>query len=147
MKHTLISMPSKARAVSNVVVKTIISKSVLTIQTIATMTKVTISNTQFKGQRFHRSQGDENSIEQSLQTLTSLIKSLLKQTSQSQSSYHKPSYKSYDNKQKYSGHKSYNKSHHNKGKYRHNTRINELGKYTSDASSCSDQSDMGEEFD
>ena len=29
----------------------------------------------------------------------------------------------------------------------HNTRINELGEYTSDASSCSDQSDVGEEFD
>ena len=105
------------------------------------------SSTQFKGPRFHRSQGDESSIEQSLQTLTSLIKSLLKQTSQSQSSYHKPSYKSHGNKQQYSGHKSYNKSHHNKGKYRHNTRINELGEYTSDASSCSDQSDVGEEFD
>ena len=101
------------------------------------------SNTQFTGQRFHRSQGDESSIEQSLQTLTSLMKSLLKQTSQSQSSYHKPSYKSYGNKQQYSGHKSYNKSHHNKGKYRHNTGINELGEYTTDASSCSDQSDVG----
>ena len=76
--------------------------------------------------RFHRTQGYEWSIEQSLQTLTSLMKSLLKQTSQSQSSYHKPSYKSYGNKQQYRGHKSYNKSHHNKGKYRHNTRINGL---------------------
>ena len=105
------------------------------------------SITQFKGPRFHRSQGDEISIEQSLQTLTSLMKSLLKQTSQPQSSYHKPSYKSHGNKQQYSGHKFYNKSHHNKGKYRHNTRINELGEYTSDASSCSDQSDVGKEFD
>ena len=75
------------------------------------------------------------------------MKSLLKQTSQSQSSYHKPSYKCYGNKQQYSGHKSYNKSQHNKGKYRHNTRINEFGEYSSDASSCSDQSDAGEEFD
>ena len=105
------------------------------------------SNTQFKGQRFHRAQGDESSIEQSLQTLTSLMKSLLKQMSQPQSSYHKPSYKSYGKKQQYNGHKPYTKSHHNKGKFRQNARINELGECTSDVSSCSDQSDVGEEFD
>ena len=105
------------------------------------------SNTQSKGYRFHRAQGDESSIEQSLQTLTSLMKSVLKQMNQPQSSYHKPSYKSYGNKQQYNGHKPYHKSHHSKGKYRHNTRINELGDCTSDASSCSDQSDVEEEFD
>ena len=105
------------------------------------------SNTQTKGYRFHRAQGDESSIEQSLQTLTSLMKSVLKQMNQPQSSYHKPSYKSYGNKQQYNGHKPYHKSHHSKGKYRHNTRINELGDCTSDASSCSDQSDVEEEFD
>ena len=43
MKHILISMPSKAKALSNVVVKTIISKTALTIQTMATMTRVTIA--------------------------------------------------------------------------------------------------------
>ena len=105
------------------------------------------SNTQTKGYRFHRAQGDESSIEQSLQTLTSLMKSVLKQINQPQSSYHKPSYKTYGNKQQYNGHKPYHKSHHSKGKYRHNTRINELGDCTSDASSCSDQSDVEEEFD
>ena len=105
------------------------------------------SNTQSRGHRFHRAQGDESSIEQSLQTLTSLMKSLLKQMSQPQSSYHKPPYKSYGNKQQYNGHKPYHKSHHSKGKYKHNTRINELGDCTSDASSCSDQSDVEEEFD
>ena len=104
------------------------------------------SNTQFKGQRFHRAQGDESSIEQSLQALSSLMKSLLKQMSQPQPSYHRLSYKSYGNKQQYNSHKMYNKSHHSKGKYRQNTRINELGECTSDASSCSDQSDVGEEF-
>ena len=105
------------------------------------------SNTQTKGYRFHRAQGDESSIEQSLQTFTSLMKSVLKQINQPQSSYHKPSYKTYGNKQQYNGHKPYHKSHHSKGKYRHNTRINELGDCTSDASSCSDQSDVEEEFD
>ena len=70
-----------------------------------------------------------------------------RQMNQPQSSYHKPSYKSYGNKQQYNGHKPYHKSHHSKGKYRHNTRINELGDCTSDASSCSDQSDVEEGFD
>ena len=105
------------------------------------------SITQFKGQKFHRANGDESSIEQSLQTLTSLMKSLLKQMRQPQSSYHKPSYKSYGNKQQYNGHKPNTKCHHDKGKFRQNTRINELGECTSDVSSCSDQSDVGEEFD
>ena len=41
-KHTLISMPSRAKAVSNVVVKTIISKTALTIRTMATMAMVTV---------------------------------------------------------------------------------------------------------
>ena len=105
------------------------------------------NNTQFRGQRFHRAEEDESSIEQSLQTLTSLMKSLLNQSNQSQYSYQKPPYKSYGNKQQYNGHKSYNKSHHNKGEYRHNTRINELCEYNTDASSCSDQSDVEEKFD
>ena len=105
------------------------------------------SNTQFQGQRFHRTQGNESSIEQSLQSLTSLMKSLLKQMHQPQPSYHNPSYKSYGNKQQYNSHKTYNKGHHSKDKYRQNTRINELGECPSDASSCSDQSDVEEEFD
>ena len=39
----LISMPSKAKTLSNVVVKTIISKTALTIRTKATITRVTIT--------------------------------------------------------------------------------------------------------
>ena len=105
------------------------------------------NNTQFKGQRFHRIQGDESSIEQTLQTLASLVRTLIKQSIQSQPSHYKHSNKSYGNKQQYNSHKAYPKSYHSKGKYRHNTRINELGECTSDASSCSDQSDVEEEFD
>ena len=43
--HTLISMPSKAKVVLNVVVKTIILKTALTIRTMATMTMVTVTLT------------------------------------------------------------------------------------------------------
>ena len=105
------------------------------------------SNTQFKGQRFHRTQGDESSIEQSLITLTSLVRTLIKQSTQSQPSHYKPSNKSHGHRQQYNSHKTYNNSHLSKGKYRHNIRISELGECTSDASSCSEQSDVGEEFD
>ena len=105
------------------------------------------SNTPFKGQRFHRTQGDESSIEQTLQTLTNLVRTLIKQSTQSQPSHHKPYNKSHGHKHQYNSHKTYNKNHHSKGKYRQNTRINELGECTSDASSCSDQSDVEEEFD
>ena len=101
-----------------------------------------LSNTQLKGQRFHRSQGDESSIEQSLQTLTSLVRTLIKQSTQSQPSHYKPSNKSHGHRQQYISHKTYNNRHLSKGKYRYNTRINELGECTSDVSSCSDQSDV-----
>ena len=97
-------------------------------------------------------------MEKSIQAVTDLLKSLLKQNKPSHTtmnksthrhsymskhSDHKPSYK-------YSNHrsdKSDNRGYHNMGKYRHNTRINELGEGTSDASSCSGQSDVEEEFD
>ena len=50
------------------------------------------SNTPFKGQRFHRTQGDERSIEQ---TLTNLVRTLIKQSIQSQPSHYKPYNKSH----------------------------------------------------
>ena len=74
------------------------------------------------------------------------MRTLIKQSTQSQPSHYKPSNKSHGHKQ-HNSHKTYNKSHHSKGKYRHNTRLNELGECTSDASSGSDQSDVGEKFD
>ena len=75
------------------------------------------------------------------------MRTLIKQSTQSQPSHYKPSNKSHGHKHQYNSHKTHNKSHHSKGKYRHNTRINELGECTSDASSCSDQSDVEEQFD
>ena len=101
---------------------------------------------------------DENSMEKSIQAITDLLKSLLKQNMPShptmnkythrhsytnKHSDHKPSYKHPNHRSD----KSTNRGYHNKGKYRHSTRINELGECTSDASSCSDQSDVEEEFD
>ena len=103
---------------------------------------------------------DENSMEKSIQAITDLLKSLLKQNKPSHPSMnrsthrhsytnkhsdHKPSYKHPNHRPN----KSDNRGYHDKAKYRHNTRINELGECTSDASSCSscsDQSDMEEEF-
>ena len=101
---------------------------------------------------------DENSMEKSIQAITDLLKSLLKQNKPSHTTMNKSTHRhSYTNKHsdhkpsyKHPTHrpdKSDNRGYHNKGKYRHNTRINELGECTSDASSCSDQSDMEEEFD
>ena len=107
-----------------------------------------------------RKAGHESSLEQSLQTMTDLLKSLIKQTSQSQSSYQ-------------------SQSIHNKAPHKHfntntmvidsqidmpitgltigvtiteiiihNTRVNEIEECASDCtSSCSDQSDVGKEFD
>ena len=101
---------------------------------------------------------DENSMEKSIQAITDLLRSLLKpnkpsHTTMNRSTHrhsytnkhsdHKPSYKHPTHRPD----KSDNRGYHNKGKYRHNTRINELGECTSDASSCSDQSDIEEEFD
>ena len=74
------------------------------------------------------------------------MRTLIKQSTQSQPSHYKPSNKSHGHKQQYNSHKTYNKNHHSKGKYRYNTRINELDECTSDASSYSDQSDVEEEF-
>ena len=95
--------------------------------------------------------GEENSIEQSLQSLTNLVKTLIKQNSQPHSSYQKPTFRSnntkYQNNQNRPHNRDSNRGYHNKGKYRNNTRINELGEYQSDNSSCSDQSEGEDEFD
>ena len=94
-----------------------------------------------------------------MQAVTDLLKSLLKQNKPSHTSFNKSTHKhSYTNKhsdhkpshkhsnQRY--HKSDNRGYHNKGKYRNNTQVNEIGGCVSDCtSSCSDQSDEGEEFD
>ena len=95
--------------------------------------------------------GEENSIEQSLQSLTNLVKTLIKQNSQPHSSYQKPTFRSnntkYQNNQNRPHNRDRNRGYHNKGKYRNNTRINELGEYQSDNSSCSDQSEGEDGFD
>ena len=118
------------------------------------------SHGQHKHYNDYRSKSvDENSIEKSMQAVTDLLKSLLKQNKPSHTSFNKSTHKhSYTNKhsdhkpshkhsnQRY--HKSDNRGYHNKGKYRNNTQVNEIGDCVSDCtSSCSDQSDEGEEFD
>ena len=118
------------------------------------------SHGQHKHYNDYRSKSvDENSIEKSMQAVTDLLKSLLKQNKPSHTSFNKSTHKhSYTNKhsdhkpshkhsnQRY--HKSGNRGYHNKGKYRNNTQVNEIGDCVSDCtSSCSDQSDEGEEFD
>ena len=96
-------------------------------------------------------QGKENSIEQSLQSLTNLVKTLIKQNSQPHSSYQKPTFRSNNNKNQNNQNKPHNRDrnrdYNNKGKYRNNTRINELDEYQSDNSCCSDQSEVEDEFD
>ena len=98
-----------------------------------------------------KTQGEENSIEQSLQSLTNLVKTLIKQNRQPHSSYQKPTFRSnntkYQNNQNRPHNRDRNRGYHNKGKYKNNTRINELGEYQSDNSSCSDQSEGEDEFD
>ena len=98
-----------------------------------------------------KTQGEENSIEQSLQSLTDLVKTLIKQNSQPHNSYQKPTFRSNDNKyqnnQKRPHNRDRNRGYNNQGKYRNKTRINELGEYQSDNSSCSDQSEGEDEFD
>ena len=94
--------------------------------------------------------------------MTNLLKSLIKQTSQSQSSYQSQSIHSkapfkHFNTNKHHGHRqsnrhvnhrSHNRGHHNRNSYRNNTRVSEIEECASDCtSSCSDQSDMEEEFD
>ena len=103
---------------------------------------------------------DENSIEKSIQAVTDLLRSLLKQNKPSHTTFNKSTHRhSYTNKHsdhkpsyKHPNHrsdKSNNRGYHNKGKYRNNTRVNEIEEYVSDYnSSCSDQSDEeGEEFE
>ena len=105
-----------------------------------------------------RKAGHESSLEQSLQTMTDLLKSLIKQTSQPQSSYQSQSFHSkaphkHLNTNKHHGHRwlnrhanhrPHNRGHHNRNNYRHNTRVNEIEECASDCtSSCSDQSDVG----
>ena len=109
-----------------------------------------------------RKAGHESSLEQSLQTMTDLLKSLLKQTNQSQSPYQSQSFHSkaphkHFNTSKHHGHRqsnrhanhrSHHRNHHHKNTYRNDTRVNEIEECASDCtSSCSDQSDVGEEFD
>ena len=103
---------------------------------------------------------DENSVEKSIQAVTDLLRSLLKQNKPSHTTFHKSTHRhSYANKHsdhkpsyKHPNHrsdKSNNRGYNNKGKYRNNTRVNEIEEYVSDYnSSCSDQSDEeGEEFE
>ena len=130
----------------NVVKRTIWWKIVVTKNlTIPIMTSK--SHHTYKNQK---TQGVENSIEQSLQSLTNLVKTLIKQNSQPHSSYQKPTFRSNNNKYQNNQNKPHNRDrnrgYNNKGKYRNNTRINELGEYQSDNSSCSDQSEGEDEF-
>ena len=94
---------------------------------------------------------EENSIEQSLQSLTNLVKTLIKQNSQPHISYQKPTFRynntKYQNNQNRPHNRDRNRGYHKKGKYKNNIRINELGEYQSDNSSCSDQSEGEDEFD
>ena len=89
--------------------------------------------------------------------MTDLLKSLLKQTSQSQSPYQSQSFHSkaphkHFNTSKHHGHRqsnrhanhrSHHRNHHHKNTYRNDTRVNEI----EECASCSDQSDVGGEFD
>ena len=85
--------------------------------------------------------------------MTDLLKTLIKQTSHSHHINIKPLHKCSANE--YSDHKQslrhqrlHNRGHNHKSNYGNNARINEMGEYQSDCtSSCSDQSDVGEEFD
>ena len=85
--------------------------------------------------------------------MTDLLKAFIKKTSHSHSIYYKPSQKypanrNSDQRQSYTNN---NQNPHNRGHHRHHrniTRINEIGEFLSDyTSSCSDQSDVEEEFD
>ena len=92
-------------------------------------------------------------LEKSIQTMTDLLKTFIKKTSQSHSTYYKPSqkYSAYRNSDQRQSYRNRNQNPHNRGHHchhRNNTRINEIGEFHSDyTSSCSDQSDAEEEFD
>ena len=94
---------------------------------------------------------DEN-FEQSIQTITDLLKTLIKQTSLSHHTNNKPLHrhptnKYSDHKQSFRHQRSHNRVHHHKSSYRNNARINEIGEYQSDCTlSCPDQSDVEEEL-
>ena len=119
-----------------------------------------LTHGQHKHTNDYRSKSNENSIEKSIQTVTDLLRSLLKQNKPSHATFNKSTHRhSYANKHsdhkpsyKHPNHrsdKSNNRGYHNKGKYRNNTRVNEIEEYVSDYnSSCSNQSDEeGEEFE
>ena len=84
--------------------------------------------------------------------MTELLKTFIKKTSQLHSTYYKPSQKYHANRNsdQRQSYRNSNQNPHNRGHNHHdrnNTRINEIGKFHSDyTSSCSDQSDVEEEF-
>ena len=82
--------------------------------------------------------------------MTDLLKTFIKKTSQSHSTYYKPSqkYPANRNSDQRQSYRNSNQNPHNRGHHRNNTRIKEIGEFHSDyTSSCSDQSDVEEEFD
>ena len=85
--------------------------------------------------------------------MTDILKIFIKKTSQSHSTYYKPSqkYPANRNSDQRQSYRNSNQNPHNRGHHHHhrnNTRINEIGEFHSDyTSSCSDQSDVEEEFD
>ena len=80
--------------------------------------------------------------------MADLLKTFIKKTSQSHSTQKYHANRNSDQKQSY---RNSNQNPHNRGHHchhRNNTRINEIGEFHSDyTSSCSDQSDVEEEFD
>ena len=85
--------------------------------------------------------------------MTDLLKTFIKEISQSHSTYYKPSqkYPANRNSDQRQSYRNSNQNPHNRGHHLHhrnNTRINEIGKFHSDyKSSCLDQSDVEEESD
>ena len=108
---------------------------------------------QYNSYKDQNKSGDNDSLEKSIQTMTDLLKTFIKKTSQSHSTYYKPSqkYPANRNSDQRQSYRNSNQNPHNRGHHRHhrnNTRINEIGEFHSDyTSSCSDQSDIEEEFD
>ena len=158
-QHNVMSMQLKAVDVTNVAVMTISSRTD-PLNRDNDKKDSNLTHGQQKHYNDYRSKSnDENSIEKSIQAVTDLLKSLLKQNKPSHTTFNKSTHRhSYTNKHsdhkpsyKHPNHrsdKSDNRGYHNKGKYRNNTQVNEIGDYVSDYnSSCSDQSDEGEEFD
>ena len=152
-------MQLKAVDVSNVAVMTISSRTAPLIETVSKKDS-SPSHGQHNHYNDYRSKlNDGNSVEKSIQAVTDLLRSLLKQNKPSHTTFnksthkhshtnkhsdHKPSYKHLNHRHD----KSENRGYYNKGKYRNNTQVNEIGECISDYnSSCSDKSDEGEEFD